>query len=410
VVNLSALLSRLVQVHGLIPRSLSGSGWAFKPIHIFLEVTYRCNLRCNFCQYLDIIKGEAKTIGPVREFKAEEIRKAIDEFPRGRLITFSGGEVLVRKDFPAILRYASQHHRTHLISNGSLVKEETARLYIDLAPRYFWQNGLVLVETSLEGDEARHDAVVQRQGSWRRTIEGVRHLVRLRREAGKSYPKLNLKLVVTRDTVHGMVDFMHLAHDLGVDLVNFLAEHDLVGHSATLVSQPVSSRLDVPQSRPAGVDPEFLRRQLIRCFELEKPLGLQIRLTPPGLPIDEFVRHYTERRSVSPRDYVCESPWARVQLTADGRYSPCYYLRTGDMRVQTLAEVWNGEAFREFRRAIRRDRIYAGCNGCCNLKYVGPKKYGLAGVRQAARPARATGEASRASGGPAPHRPASRPA
>ncbi|MHC4375715.1 MAG: radical SAM protein [Planctomycetota bacterium] len=379
-INLSSALSSMVQLQGSIPRRMFPSGRAFSPIHMFLEVTYRCNLRCNFCQYLDIIKGEVSTVGPVKEFKTEEIKKAIDEFPNGRLITFSGGETLVRKDFPDVLRYASKSHRTHIISNGALIKEEIAELYTDLAPKRVWNNGLVLVGISLEGDEERHDEVVGRRGSYKRTLEGIRHMVRLRKEKGKLFPKYNLKMVVTEDTVHGMVDFMHLASDLGMDLVNFMAEHDLVGHSATLISDPLESRLNVPQPRPEGVDPEFLRQQLIRCYELESELGVQIRLTPPGLPIDEFVRHYTDDRELSPDEYVCESPWARIQLTADGRYSPCYYLRTGDSRQETMQEVWNGDDFKQFRRAIKQDRIYSGCNGCCNLKYVGDKKYGLAGV------------------------------
>jgi MoaA/NifB/PqqE/SkfB family radical SAM enzyme len=379
-INLSAALSEMVRLHGAVPRAIFPQGRAFQPIHMFLEVTYRCNLRCNFCQYLDIIKGEVNTVGPVKEFKTEEIKKAIDEFPKGRLITFSGGETLVRKDFPEVLRYASNSHRTHIISNGALIKEDVAELYTDLAPRHPWEKGLVLVGISLEGNEERHDEVVGRPGSYRRTIDGIRHMVRLRNEKKKAFPKFNLKMVVTEETVHGMVDFMRLASDLGMDLVNFMAEHDLVGHSATLISEPSESRLAVPQPRPEGVDPAFLREQLIRCYELEKELGVQIRLTPPGLPIDEFVRHYTDDRELRPDDYVCESPWSRVQLTADGRYSPCYYLRTGDSRQQTLQEVWNGEEFRQFRRDIKQAKIYAGCNGCCNLKYVGPKKYGLAGL------------------------------
>ncbi len=379
-INLSSALSKMVQLQGAVPRVLFRDGRAFDPIHMFLEVTYRCNLRCNFCQYLDIIKGEVETVGPVKEFKTEEIKKAIDEFPKGRLITFSGGETLVRRDFPEILRYASKTHRTHIISNGALIKEDVADLYTDLAPKHAWNKGLVLVGISLEGNEQRHDEVVGRKGSFRRTIEGIEHMVRLRRDKKKKFPKYNLKMVVTEDTVHGMVDFMKLAQELGMDLVNFMAEHDLVGHSATLISDPLENRLNVPQSRPQGVDPEFLREQLIRCYELEKSTDVQIRLTPPNLPIDEFVRHYTDRRELSKDEYVCESPWARIQLTADGRYSPCYYLRTGDSRKQTMREVWNGEEFKAFRRAIREDKIYQGCNGCCNLKYVGPKAYGLEGV------------------------------
>ena len=134
--------------------------------------------------------------------------------------------------------------------------------------------------------------------------------------------------------------------------------------------------------RALGIAPAVASSRLAK---LEKELGLQVRLTPPGLPIDEFVRHYTEDRSLDPSEYVCESPWSRVQLTADGRYSPCFYLRVGDSRNQTLQEVWNGPEFRQFRRDIRKHKIYDGCNGCCNLKYVGPKKFGLEGIPAAER-------------------------
>ncbi|MDE0895601.1 MAG: radical SAM protein, partial [Planctomycetota bacterium] len=162
-INLSSAFSKMVGLHGSIPRTVFPSGKAFQPIHMFLEVTYRCNLRCNFCQYLDIIKGEVKTSGPVKEFTTDEIKKAIDEFPKGRLITFSGGETLARKDFPETLKYASKRNRTHIITNGALIKEEIAQLYIDLAPKRIWQNGLVLVGISLEGDQERHDQVVGRK-------------------------------------------------------------------------------------------------------------------------------------------------------------------------------------------------------------------------------------------------------
>lgn len=379
-INLSQAFADLVALNGQIPRAIYKDGRAWKPLHIFLEVTYRCNLRCNFCQYLDIIKGEVKTVGPVKEFTTEEIKKAIDEFPRGRLITFSGGETLVRRDFTEILSYASKTHRTHIISNGALINDEVARLYAELGPRWIWKNGLVLMEVSLEGNEARHDAVVARPGSWRRSVDGIRAMVAARRELKKTFPKYDVKLVVTQDTVHEMVDFMHLAHDLGVDLVNFMCEHDLVGHSATLISAPTESRINVEQRKPEGVDPEFLREQLVKCYELEKPLGLQIRTTPANLPIEEFVRHYTDDRYLDPKEYTCEGPWSRIQLTADGRYSPCYFLRTGDSRQQTMEEVWNGEEFKQFRRDLKDAGIYAGCSGCCNLKYTGDKKYGLAGV------------------------------
>jgi MoaA/NifB/PqqE/SkfB family radical SAM enzyme len=382
-VDLSWVLQKLFELHGKLPRALWSDGHAFFPIHMMLEVTYRCNLRCNFCQYLDIIEGKAKPFGPSsRDLPTADIARCIDELPRGRLISFAGGETLVRKDFPEILAHAARRHRAHIITNGALISATVARSYIDLAPRRVWNNGLVLIEVSLAGDEALHDRVVQRKGSWQRSIDGIRHMVRLRAEAKKGFPKLAVKLVVTKDTVPAMVGFMNLAKDLGVDLVNFLAEHDLMGNAE-------GGRLENlarPQRRPEGVDPTFLRQELIRCYELARDWAGQIRLTP-SVPIDEFVRHYTPDRTLQPSEYVCEGPWSRIGVAADGRYGPmCPYAAGGDMRRQSVREIWNGERFRTLRRLTQRAGVHAGCNGCCNLRYVGPLRHGLAGVRPAAAP------------------------
>ncbi len=375
-INLSWMLQKLFELHGTIPRLLWRNGQAFLPIHLMIEVTYRCNLRCNFCHYLDIIEGKAKPIGPsARDLSLDDILRYVDGLPRGRLMSFTGGETLVRKDFPEILAHAARRHRVHIISNGALINENVAQSYIELAPRRIWQNGLVFVEISLEGDEALHDRIVQRPGSWRRSVDGMRHMLRLRRAAGKVFPKFDFKLVITRETVEAMVDFMHLAADVGVDVVNFLAEHELHANAEARLEN-----LQREQRKPVGVDPTLLRRQLIRCFEIERDRGPQIRLTP-RVPIDEFVRHYSDDRKLDPSDYVCEGLWSRLGICADGRFGGmCPYAAGDDMRRYTLQQAWNSEPMRAFRRAAQRDRIYPGCHGCCNLTYIGDKPHGLEGV------------------------------
>lgn len=376
--NLSWALEKLFEMHGVLPRTLWSDGRAFLPIHMLIEVTYHCNLRCSFCHYLDIIEGKAKPFGPsARDLSYADLARYIDELPRGRLISFAGGETLVRKDFPELLAHASRRHRAHIITNGALIDEDIARLYIDLAPRRVWQNGLVLVEISLQGDEALHDRIVARPGSWRRAVDGLAHLARLRAESRKTFPKLDLKLVVTRHTVGAMVPFVRLAKSLGVDLVNFLAEHDLLGNA----EGGQLAHLARPQRAPEGVDAAYLRQQLIQSYEVARDAGVEIRLTP-RVPIDEFVRHYEPQRSMDPAEYVCEGLWSRVGIAADARIGPmCPYAANDDMRAMTLREAWNNDRMRAFRRLMHRERIQPGCHGCCNLKYVGPLAHGLAGVR-----------------------------
>ncbi|HYD47023.1 MAG TPA: radical SAM protein [Terriglobales bacterium] len=378
--NLIGLLDSFFTLHGAIPRWWRKDGYAFSPIHMMMEVTFHCNLRCNFCQYLEIIENKIKPYGPSsRDLPLADILRYIDELPRGRLISFTGGETLVRKDFPEILSRAAEHHRVHIVTNGSLIDESIARRYIDLAPRRVWQNGLVLIGVSLEGAEAQHDAITGRPGSWRRSIDAIGHLIRWRNRAGKRFPKLDLKLVVNRDTYRGLVEFMELARDVGVDVVNFIAENELIKNAE-------AKQLHRPQPKSPDVDAALLRRELIRCYELGERAGIQIRLLP-NVPIDEMVRHFTDDRSLDPAEYQCEGLWSRLGIKFDGRYTPmCPYLADGDMREESIATLWNSERLRSFRVATHRARVYPGCHGCCNLKYTGPRKFGLAGIERLQHP------------------------
>ncbi|MFT4570933.1 MAG: MoaA/NifB/PqqE/SkfB family radical SAM enzyme [Hyphomicrobiaceae bacterium] len=381
--NLSTLLDGIFRLHGALPRALVPTGHALPPVHLFIEVTYACNLRCNFCQYLDIIEGTAEHVGPAgKDLTMQEIMALVDQMPAGTLISFSGGEALMRKDFGIILEHASRRHRTHVISNGALINDQIAEQWNRLAPQNTWNNGYVLSCVSLEGDEATHDQIVGRPGSWKRSTDGVRRVTGIRAKLGKTFPKVNLKLVVTKDNFEGLVDFVDLAASLGANIVNFMAEHDLVSHSGTLKESDPGDRIDIPQTPPEGVDRERMRANLIAAHVRAEEAGLEIRLTPV-VPIDEFVRHYgsIEERRLDASEYECGSAWSRMAAGADGRWSPtCFYLREGDTRTQSLSDAWNSEASRNLRKRIRAHKVFAGCNGCCNLRYKGPLAMGLAGT------------------------------
>ncbi len=184
-------------------------------------------------------------------------------------------------------------------------------------------------------------------------------MVRLRAAAKKVFPKLDVKLVVTRQTVGAMVDFMHLARSLGVDLVNFLAEHELMRNAE-------GGQLELlrrAQRPPEGVDPDLLRRQLIRCYELARDWGMQIRLTP-HVPIDEFVRHYRDDRALDPGESMCEGPWSILGINADGRYSPmCFYADDGDMRARVSTSCGTASACAPFAATPARRASIRGATG-----------------------------------------------
>src|SRR5206468_1639047 len=113
------------------------------PIEGTLETTFRCNLRCAHC-YVNEPAGS-------REIQAAELPLArlkllIDEIAEaGTLfLLVTGGEVLVRPDFPELYLHAlSRGLLVTVFTNGTLITDAVADLFAEHRPE--------LVEISLYG-------------------------------------------------------------------------------------------------------------------------------------------------------------------------------------------------------------------------------------------------------------------
>src|ERR1700745_2404131 len=93
------------------------------PMAVHLDVTYRCNERCVHC-YLDHDDhGEMTT---------DEIKDVLDQLAEAGtfFLTFSGGEVFMRRDFLQLVEYARRlQFNVRIKTNGVMIHEqEAARL------------------------------------------------------------------------------------------------------------------------------------------------------------------------------------------------------------------------------------------------------------------------------------------
>jgi len=147
----SDLYRRLVGLHARLPYYISPKK-ALPPLQAFFEVTYRCNLRCEMCQFTDFFEQNLKAADKLGELSTDEIRRVILQVPRYSLLSFSGGEPFVRPDLMEILEWASRRNTTHVITNGTLVNEEKARRLAELGAGTLGTKGLVLVGVSIQGD------------------------------------------------------------------------------------------------------------------------------------------------------------------------------------------------------------------------------------------------------------------
>lgn len=136
------------------------------PYRMDLAITYRCNLNCAHCY------NARERSYP--ELPTSEWKKILDKLWQTGIphVVFTGGEPTLRDDLPELVRHADQLGMvTGINTNGSRLGDRS--LLESLI-----QAGLDHVQITLEShNPSIHDVMVQRQGAWEKTIEGIKNVV-----------------------------------------------------------------------------------------------------------------------------------------------------------------------------------------------------------------------------------------
>ncbi|WP_435009217.1 radical SAM protein [Tundrisphaera lichenicola] len=135
-----------------------------RPIHVQIEVTWKCNWRCVHC-YQDDHSLQVLNLERLRDLARE-----LAEMGTMHVIV-TGGEPLVRSDiFPILESFRAQGLGLTLYTNGHKVTDEVADRLAGL---------ISTAEISvLAGDEAVHDLLARVPGAFRRTIRAIEELSR----------------------------------------------------------------------------------------------------------------------------------------------------------------------------------------------------------------------------------------
>lgn len=166
-----------------------------------MDLTHRCNLKCLHC-YLGDLRTPSSAAR--RELGTDEWRGIIGEMADAQCLELlmTGGEPLLRPDFPAIYTHARERGiLVAVFTNATLIDERIADLWKDLPP--------MLVEASLYGaTPVTHDRITGVAGSWSRTLAGARLLL----ERGI---KTGLKTILMKPNVHEYAAMEQLAESMG---------------------------------------------------------------------------------------------------------------------------------------------------------------------------------------------------
>lgn len=373
-IDYSALYQLITKVYSVPGKLLKG--WSLPPLQVFIEVTYQCNLRCDFCQFI-ISQGphkpEQRSIHGPEEISIAEIRQIINDIPATAVVSFTGGEPFVKKGFVDVLEYASRRNKSHIYTNGTKIDEHMAKHLAELGARNFLTPGLVLVGVSLEGLRDTHNQIAQRSWAFDKTIGGIEALIRERDRLGRTLPLVELKTVISPRNAGELYEVYLLARDLDVDIFNIMAMN-LLPHASRFNKIAPPSPLMRPPSVD-NVDAQLLHEQLemIQADALSRPI--QIRTTPFGFDLAEMVNYYNQGRPL--HEYRCHYPWFGLGVSAYGDLSICPYAVIGNTREGRLSKLFNNATARAFRQSLAKAKLFPGCWGCCMLVPAGPRKEGI---------------------------------
>ena len=290
------------------------------PLAVHIDVTYRCNERCVHC-YLDHDDhGEMTTA---------EIKDTLDQLAEAGVffITFSGGEVFMRRDFFEIVEHARRlMFNVKIKTNAVMIHEEEARRLRELS--------VDSIQISVYSHRPEvHDAITKLPHSLEKTTRSIRFL----REQGLRVTIANVLMTVNSSDHSGV---QQLAADLD-------AQYTL----DPTITPMMDGDMSVLGLRIPGED-------LPEVFHNPALVSNQEEFCAPPKPVTEE----------DLEGYSCSAGHSFCYISPYGDVFPCvqFPLPTGNVRQQKFLDIWNLSPQMNEVRSIKAKDLTV-CSSCSHV-------------------------------------------
>lgn len=294
------------------------------PIRLWIEPTPFCNLKCPMCpqsddRITDVTKG--KTYMDLELYK-KIIDEAADHVYDINLA--HRGESTFHKSLPEMIRYAADKGiKTRLHTNATILNENMSRALIE--------SGLDLMSFSFDGFKKEPYERIRVRSNFEKTLANILQFLRIKKQLRTQKPYTVFQVIELDGNTEGKEEFIRQFDDLPLDSLYIKKPHNWAG---IINGNPV---------------------------------------------IDQ----YCHRESYS----HCSFLWYSLTILWDGHVTPCpqdffMELPLGDLRTQSIKEVWDGVPLVSLRESLARQdwQNIHPCNTCDRLwrkKVAGVPKINL---------------------------------
>jgi MoaA/NifB/PqqE/SkfB family radical SAM enzyme len=295
------------------------------PLNVQLQLTDRCNLKCEFCYNSLEHKPDELSFAEITNI-LEQLRAAGTLF-----LCLTGGEPTLHPRFADIARLAhSMGFALEVITNATLLNETHFALFREIMPRY--------IAVSLHGlQQASHERLTRSPGSFNRTVASIMRMKEL------AIP-VQLRIPITRYNFNELDELITYAEAIGIPHrldCNITYRED---------GDPTSTAPRMDRAKQAT----YYERQWTDYLRKNPNVGV-IGHNPE--PVD--------------KGHLCAAGHTYCYIDSLGTVHPCpsYQRPIGSIRDKPFAQIWNaetgteGDDFLHGLRGMTHGKL-DGCDGC----------------------------------------------
>lgn len=313
---------------------------------VILYVTEGCNLRCITCSYREKLPNEVSL---------DEIRSLADSLVAYglRTIVYSGGEPLMRRDFPQICQvFKDRSVNQTLLTNGLLLEKRFDEI------RGFFSEIIV----SIDGANAETHNTIRGLESLDQIVKGIERWI-----GSSPRPSLSIRTVIQKKNFRQTIAMVQFARSLRVDRISFLAADVLSDSFGRATRGSITSNESLMLTEEETLEfRHLIERMTTECSGGEFASGF---ISDSPEKMFHIVQYFEALigKAEFPRNY-CNAPMVSAVISSTGDIQPCFFLPSyGNIRKEKVLDLVDGEIFRSVRRDVRRYKLER-CKTCvCTL-------------------------------------------
>ncbi len=294
--------------YGKIFRSRFFSHSPFRLVH---DITYECNCKCMICERWKQIDSYKNPLTCEENFNMLQNAKNAGVI----LYVVEGGEPLLYRDLPQVLRYAKQlGFATTVITNGYLLKQRSK----EILP---FTDSIVV---SIDSNDDLHDEMRGCKGLRQRAIEGIQ-------QCKNSKTQVTINCVLCKHNTEKIDGMLMLSKELALPII-FQPMDIYKGYNENL-----------------GLTQQELRKTFSNIFDRKKE-GYQI------VNSYSYLQHL-----INNTRYVCHAPKCFTYVKPNGNIVSCCDITErvwGNVKNNQFKEIFRSKEFKTFCRTME------SCNKC----------------------------------------------